>query len=100
MHFTLFLAGVFLRNAIPHLVSGLRGETFPTPFAKPRGRGPSSALVNFLWGALNLLIGTILVAQRPIQPSFNFEFATLVGGALTIGIYLSIHFSRLPKEHS
>jgi len=30
-----------------HFISGLRGEPFPTPFAKPHGVGDSSALLNF-----------------------------------------------------
>jgi hypothetical protein len=45
-----FFAGAFLCNCIPHLACGLRGETFPTPFANPRGKGPSAPMVNFLWG--------------------------------------------------
>ena len=45
-----FFAGAFLCNAIPHLASGLKGETFPTPFATPRGVGNSSAMLNFFWG--------------------------------------------------
>jgi hypothetical protein len=53
-----FFAGAFLCNCIPHLACGLRGETFPTPFANPRGKGPSAPIVNFLWGAFNLLVGS------------------------------------------
>jgi len=45
-----FFAAAFLCNCIPHLACGLRGEPFPTPFANPRGKGPSTFIMNFLWG--------------------------------------------------
>ena len=34
-----FFAGIFLTNAIPHFVQGISGNKFPTPFAKPPGKG-------------------------------------------------------------
>lgn len=37
IYVTLFFAGVFLCNAVPHLAAGLQGQPFPTPFARPRG---------------------------------------------------------------
>ncbi|MEJ0066167.1 MAG: hypothetical protein WDM85_12710 [Caulobacteraceae bacterium] len=61
--FLLIPAGAFLCNSIPHLAAGLRGEVFPTPFAKPRGKGPSSALVNFYWGAANLALGLFILLR-------------------------------------
>jgi hypothetical protein len=48
-----FFAGAFLTNAVPHLVSGVMGRPFQTPFAKPRGEGPSSSTVNVLRGFFN-----------------------------------------------
>lgn len=51
-----FFAAAFLCNCI-----GLRGETFPTPFANPRGKGPSTSIMNFLWGAFNLLVALYLL---------------------------------------
>ncbi len=32
-------AGAFLINAVPHLVNGLSGRSFPSPFASPPGVG-------------------------------------------------------------
>lgn len=49
-----FLGGVFLVNAVPHLVCGVTGRAFQTPFATPSGVGLSSSTVNVLWGACNL----------------------------------------------
>src|ERR1700720_1720054 len=52
-----FFAGAFLTNAIPHVVQGICGNRFQTPFASPRGVGESSAVVNVVWGFANLAIG-------------------------------------------
>jgi len=56
-----FFAGMFLTNFVPHFVKGICGDRFPTPFAKPPGKGLSSPLVNVLWSLLNLIIGYVLV---------------------------------------
>ena len=95
-----FFAGAFLCNCIPHLACGLRGETFPTPFANPRGKGPSSPLVNFLWGALNLLVGIYLLSTHPVTVGFELPFLALVLGGLAIGIYLSLHFAKVRRDTS
>jgi drug/metabolite transporter (DMT)-like permease len=55
-----FFAGAFLANAVPHFVKGVTGEPFPSPFAKPPGKGLSSPIVNVLWGFLNSIIGLVL----------------------------------------
>jgi hypothetical protein len=62
-----FFAGAFLCNCIPHLVAGLQGAPFPTPFAKPRGVGNSSPPVNFLWGSFNLPAGVALLSAPPVR---------------------------------
>ena len=59
-----FFGGVLLINAVPHMVSGLTGRPFQTPFAKPPGKGLSSSTVNVFWGFLNLVIGYLLVNKR------------------------------------
>ncbi|BBP77379.1 hypothetical protein CCU68_10365 [Pseudomonas gingeri NCPPB 3146 = LMG 5327] len=94
MYIPAFLAGVFICNALPHLAAGLRGEIFPTPFARPRGKGPSSPLVNFLWGMFNLLVGLVLLSRQPVTIGDDPAFIALMAGALAIGTYLSIHFGK------
>jgi hypothetical protein len=60
MHWTdgvaCFCAGLFLANATPHFVKGICGDRFPTPFAKPPGRGLSSPAVNVTWSLFNMLV--------------------------------------------
>ena len=58
-----FFGGAFLANAVPHLVSGMTGRAFQSPFAKPPGQGLSSSTVNVLWGALNTVVGYALICR-------------------------------------
>lgn len=90
-----FFAGTFLFNAVPHLVAGLQGSWFQTPFAKPRGVGESSAMVNLVWGTANLVLALLLAAFSPLVIGFNAGFAAAVAGALAIGIYLAWHFGNV-----
>ncbi|MGH6992116.1 MAG: hypothetical protein ACRED8_00975, partial [Caulobacteraceae bacterium] len=53
----------FLANAVPHFVSGVMGRPFQSPFAKPPGKGLSSATVNVLWGFANLVLAYLLLAR-------------------------------------
>ena len=58
-----FFGGAFLANAIPHLVSGVTGRPFQSPFASPPGKGLSSSTVNVVWGFLNLAVGYVLICR-------------------------------------
>jgi hypothetical protein len=96
MHFIAqFFAGAFLCNCIPHAASGLMGQPFPTPFAKPRGVGDSSPLVNFFWGLLNLVVGLILLKTAPVSVGLNFGFLVFLLGVVALGAPLSRHFGAV-----
>ena len=58
------LIGSLAVNGVPHLVQGLAGNVFQTPF----GAG-SSATVNLVWGAANLVLaaGTAFLARRRMR---------------------------------
>jgi hypothetical protein len=56
-----FFGGVFLANFTAHLVAGVSGRPFPTPFARPPFRGLSSPAVNILWGLSNLVVAYVLL---------------------------------------
>lgn len=47
-----FLAGMFLANAIPHLVKGIAGQSHMTPFKRV-----SPAWLNVVWAFINVLLG-------------------------------------------
>jgi len=91
----LFFAGAFLCNAFPHLAAGLRGEPFPTPFAKPRGIGHSSPLVNFGWGSFNLAAGLVLLLRNPVQEMLSLDTGVLTAGFLLLGAHLARHFGKV-----
>lgn len=92
-----FLAGALLCNCIPHLASGLRGEAFPTPLADPPGRGLSSPLLNFLWGAANLSIGLYLLPHLDDADPRLGRIA-LALGFVAAGAYLSHHFGKVRAD--
>lgn len=91
----LLLAGAILCNCIPHLVSGVQGVPFTTPFARPRGVGKSSPLLNFIWGSSNLFIGLFIVWRRMGVIGLNLEVAALAVGFLASGLFLATHFGRV-----
>lgn len=88
-----FAGGAMLMNAVPHLVSGAMGRKFPSPFAKPPGKGQSSAVVNMLWGFANLVVAYFLVCR---VGRFDLRDAGQVGalalGMLLLGLMLARHF--------
>lgn len=95
-----FFAGAFLCNAIPHLTNGLGGSPFPTPFAKPRGKGDSSPLVNFLWGGFNLAAGLSLLSIHPITVGLAADCLAFSAGFLALGLYISIHFGKVRSSRA
>lgn len=91
-----FIGGVFLANGVPHFVQGICGNRFQTPFASPPGVGESSAIVNVVWGWVNLLIGGFLL--RLVFPPLLtplFDLIALALGALVIALWLASHFSKV-----
>ena len=90
-----FIGGVFLANAIPHLVNGMSGYAFQSPFASPPGKGLSSSTVNVLWGMFNLAAAYLLLRVGEFTPK-RLSHAMAVGlGALLISLQLARHFGEL-----
>jgi hypothetical protein len=88
-----FIAGVFLINSIPHLVNGLSGRRFPSPFASPPGVGESPPRVNVLWGFANLVVGYALLAGiGPFAFGLSLDAMATGVGALLMGWRLASHF--------
>lgn len=87
-----FFAGAFLANVVPHFIHGISGDSFPTPFATPPGKGLSSPLVNVLWGCLNLIVGYILFLASKASVKNKLSMLILFLGILAISIQLSFAF--------
>jgi len=92
-----FFGGAFLVNAVPHFTNGVSGRSFPTPFASPPGRGLSSAMVNVLWGVLNLAIAYLLVCRvGEFHLRRTLDVLIFGAGALCMAMQLSLAFRRVP----
>ena len=91
-----FFGGAFLTNAIPHFVCGLTGRPFQSPFAKPPGKGLSSATVNVLWGFANIVVGYLLLCRvGNFALGDTSEVIALGLGSLVMGLFLARHFGPL-----
>jgi hypothetical protein len=87
--------GLFFANAVPHLVAGMMGRAFQSPFANPPGEGLSSSLVNALWGAFNLIVAYLLLWHVGTFRLARFADAAVAGvPALGMAIMLARHFGR------
>ena len=90
-----FFGGVFLANAVPHVVNGTMGRPFQSPFAKPPGTGLSSSTVNVFWGFFNLFIGYLLVCRVGHFNLLDVGDAVAIGlGGLLISLFSARHFGR------
>jgi hypothetical protein len=89
-----FFAGMFLANVVPHFVHGISGDRFPTPFAKPPGKGLSSAPVNVLWALFNLVVGYILFRAGKVSTGGDAALAIFFAGLAVISIFSSINFTK------
>jgi len=87
-----FFAGVFLANVVPHLVHGISGDRFPTPFAKPPGKGLSSPSVNVVWALFNLVIGFVLLQAGKVASGDHLALVVFFAGIAALSIMSSISF--------
>lgn len=88
--------GAFLVNAVPHFTNGVSGHSFPTPFASPPGQGLSPALVNVVWGLVNLLIGYLLVCRVGTFSLRKTRDVAVAGiGAVVMALMLAQAFARV-----
>ncbi|HKF47259.1 MAG TPA: hypothetical protein VKB38_07860 [Terracidiphilus sp.] len=91
-----FCGGTFLANAVPHIVNGISGRAFQSPFASPPGRGLSSSMVNVVWGFFNAAVAWLLIFR---VGAFEFHSALDVAvaglGFLLTSMALARGFGRL-----
>jgi len=87
-----FFAGMFLANTIPHFVHGISGDSFPSLFAHPPGKGLSSPTVNVVWGLANLVIGYILLRAGKVSQANKWSLLVLSAVIVWISITLGIAF--------
>ena len=90
-----FFGGAFLMNTIPHLVNGVSGSPFQSPFAHPPGEGLSPAVVNVGWGFANLVIAYLLLVRvGKFELRNTRNVVTAAAGMLVMGLMLAKTFAR------
>jgi hypothetical protein len=90
-----FFGGAFLANTLPHLVAGLMGRPFQSPFANPPGEGLSSSTVNVIWGFFNLVVGYLLIVHVGDFDLHAAEPVIAAGlGALILSVLMAKRFGR------
>lgn len=91
-----FFGGAFAANAIPHFVAGTQGRAFQSPFAKPPGKGLSSATTNVVWAIVNAALAWVLVLH---VGDFHLRYAphavALLAGAAVLGLQLAYSFGPI-----
>jgi hypothetical protein len=87
-----FFAGLFLANAVPHYIHGISGDSFPSPFANPPGKGLSSPSVNVLWGLGNLFVGYVLLRAGKVSQTNKWTLLAFCAGVVCMSIMLSLAF--------
>lgn len=92
-----FLAGMFLANAVPHFVHGISGDRFPTPFAKPSGKGLSSPTVNVAWSLVNLAAGCVLFHVGKVWDGAAPQVLCFAGAAI-LSLPSSVHFTHKHRD--
>jgi len=93
-----FFAGAFLANVVPHFAHGISGDRFPTPFAKPPGRGLSSPTVNVVWAWINLVVGYVLLRAGRVSSDNYTTLIVLLAGVVFISTVLSFRFRQKLRE--
>jgi hypothetical protein len=90
-----FFGGAFLANALPHLINGISGSPFQSPFSKPPGQGLSSSTVNVLWGFFNLAVAYVLICRIGSFSLYNTcHVLTFGAGILVMSLMLGRAFGR------
>ena len=92
-----FWGGAFLSNAVPHFVKGVCGDAFPTPFAKPPGKGLSSPIANVLWALLNLIVGFVLFRVGKVSTGDILSLLIFFAGFAAMSLLAAKNFVNKDK---
>jgi hypothetical protein len=96
-YFSGFWAGAFWANFVPHFVNGISGDPFPTPFAKPPGKGLSSPIVNVWWALLNAVVGYLLFRVGKVSPDDILSLIIFFAGVTALSLLCAQNFVNKDK---
>ncbi len=86
--------GFFATNSLPHLIPGMHGKWFHSPFAKPPVKGKSSPVVNVLWGWFNLVVAYLIYLLADINLKNPAEGIGFLLGVLITSLVLAVVFGK------
>jgi len=92
-----FLAGLFIANTLPHLNQGVSGNSFPSPFSNPPGKGLSPPSVNVYWGLFNLVVGYLFYRFGKVSKDNIWSIIIFFIAFALMCIQLSIAFAEKLK---
>jgi len=90
-------SGFFLTNTIPHLISGMTGQEFPSPFGDPPGIGLSSPTQNVIWALINLVIGYLLFRVSRVSSKNIISTALVFIGVAICAFMCASSFGSNPN---
>jgi len=90
-----FMAGGIFINVLPHLLNGVSGRPFPSPFSDPPGVGLSSPAANVVWAVINFLIAAAFVYFAKLNQRHRSICIAYFAGAVSMAFYLANYFGRL-----
>jgi hypothetical protein len=93
-----FFSGMLVANGVPHFVHGISGDRFPTPFAKPPGKGLSSPTLNVIWALGNLIVGYGLFRVGRVSSEDLWTTAVFLTGIAVVSVTLSVRFAEKHPE--
>lgn len=93
-----FAFGFFITNSLPHIIPGVHGKPFYSPFASPPVKGKSSAVVNVLWGFVNIMVAYIILVTTDINLRDYTQGAGFLFGILITSLILAVTFGANNKR--
>jgi len=84
-----FFAGFWGVNVLPHLLHGINGQAFPTPFASPPFQGLSSPLVNTAWALFNIVLAYGLARFGQLSPERPRTMALFFLGFAVLACFMA-----------
>jgi hypothetical protein len=97
-HFAWFFGGAFLVNALPHLIGGMTGSAFQTPFIQTCARWRVGPMLNLVWGWFNFAVAYLLIDWVGTFDLRATDHAyTLAAGMLAAALWLA-RYGRRPQS--
>ena len=99
VYLAFFLGGALFANALPHLIAGIAGQPFQSPFAAPPFIGLSSPTVNVAWALVNLAVAYLLLVRAgPLDLRNWSDAAACFVGFGTMALQCARSLARLRKN--